>query len=269
MATEETTISDLELTEDILPDMLTPVENASETKATTFSAIKNWLAGFFVSKTDNQTISGVKTFDNNGKLILIDTAARSLTLKSSQYDINNKNAQEYYGIVDFRDKNNKMVARWDTWSKNVNEIMSRFLVWNKNGQASAIELHIDDDGTQYTSCPVPPPSDNSTKIATTSWVQNEIQSYTTEGFHIIKMKDWWIADMHFPAKTNKPTSYLFPTPLPSAPTAMLCDTEIGSDSLPRITSINTTSLNIGWRVWAENGVGISGHVRVILTGVNL
>lgn len=43
MATEEITISELELASEVLPDMTIPVDTATETRATTLGAIKEWI----------------------------------------------------------------------------------------------------------------------------------------------------------------------------------------------------------------------------------
>ena len=182
MATEETTISDLELTEDILPDMLVPVENASETKATTFSVIKNWLAGFFVGKTGDETISGIKTLDNNSRLFLLDNSALGFTLKSTKYDINSKNGNEYFGIIGFADKNNKQAARWDVYTTSSSKMRSRLLTWNKNNQAAVIQLDIDDDGiTSYLNIPTPPATANAKEAINFEWLKNNSDYIVEKG----------------------------------------------------------------------------------------
>lgn len=76
MATEEIEISQLELAEEILADMVTPVETATETKAITLSQLKKWLGlplptGLIfpaVGRIDNSrfTLLDGKTLSRNG-----------------------------------------------------------------------------------------------------------------------------------------------------------------------------------------------------------
>lgn len=62
MATEEIEISQLELAENLTPDMVLPVEGSTDTKATSLQKIKEWLGSFFVDKTSNEIITGQKKF---------------------------------------------------------------------------------------------------------------------------------------------------------------------------------------------------------------
>lgn len=169
MATEETTISDLELTEDILPDMLTPVENASETKATTFSAIKNWLAGFFVSKAGEETISGYKTF-TNGFGILKSTGGFQ-NLKNTVADIKQtttitNNATE----IRMLDKNNKVMAIFEHQQDDNGELRTLMAVRNHANNAwGSIVAGFDSNDNVYTNVPAPDLNSNTTEIATTHW----------------------------------------------------------------------------------------------------
>lgn len=65
MATEEIEISELEFTEELASDNLIPVESTTDTKATSLQILKNWLSSFFVGKTGDELISGVKTFERS------------------------------------------------------------------------------------------------------------------------------------------------------------------------------------------------------------
>ena len=119
----------------------------------------------------DNTFTGVNTFDNNGKLLLLDSAARTFNLKSTEYDITEKHAQEYYGIIRFSDKNDKEAGRFDVWNSTENETVARMLVFNKNGSLASIHVLLKDDGTVITYAPTPPTTDNSTQIANTKWVR--------------------------------------------------------------------------------------------------
>ena len=120
----------------------------------------------------DNTFTGVNTFDNNGKLLLLDSAARTFNLKSTEYDITEKHAQEYYGIIRFSDKNDKEAGRFDVWNYTENETVARMLVFNKNRSLASIHVLLKDDGTVITYAPTPPTTDNSTQIATTAFVNN-------------------------------------------------------------------------------------------------
>ena len=169
MATEETTISGLELTEDILPDMLTPVENASETKATTFSAIKNWLAGFFVSKAGEETISGYKTF-TNGFDIFKGTGSFQ-NLKNTVTDIAQTTAiTNNTTEIRMLDKNNKVMAIFEHQQYNNGELRTLMAVRNHANDAwGDIIIGFDSNDNVYTSAPTPDLNSNTKEIATTQW----------------------------------------------------------------------------------------------------
>ena len=62
MATKR--IQDLENVEEVLADSIIPVGEATKTKSMLVSQLKNWLSGFFVGKTGNEIISGIKFFES-------------------------------------------------------------------------------------------------------------------------------------------------------------------------------------------------------------
>ena len=62
MASEKIEISQLELAEDLAGDMVFPVENSAETKATTLQIFKDWLNKFFMNKTSDEDVGGIKKF---------------------------------------------------------------------------------------------------------------------------------------------------------------------------------------------------------------
>ena len=164
MATEETTISDLELTEDILPDMLTPVENASETKATTFSAIKNWLTGFFVSKTENNIIYGNNTFTGMNAFESNDS---NVYIKSSSIDITSIPSSTKFSYIDFYDKNNQRIGILGAFQFTSGE----YGIYLQAGNVASLNIRTNGISS-YASAATPPTTDNSTQIATTAFVNN-------------------------------------------------------------------------------------------------
>lgn len=85
MANEEIEISQLELAEDLAPDMVIPVETTTDTKATTLQKIKEWLGSFFVDKTSNEEIGGVKIFNSSPKVPTISGSSYDTTATNTQW----------------------------------------------------------------------------------------------------------------------------------------------------------------------------------------
>lgn len=85
MANEEIEISQLELAEDLAPDMVIPVETTTDTKATTLQKIKEWLGSFFVDKTSNEEIGGVKIFKSSPKVPTISGSSYDTTATNTQW----------------------------------------------------------------------------------------------------------------------------------------------------------------------------------------
>lgn len=85
MATEEIEISELELAEELAPDNLIPIENLTNTKATTLQKIKEWLGSFFVDKTSNEEIGGVKIFNSSPKVPTISGSSYDTTATNTQW----------------------------------------------------------------------------------------------------------------------------------------------------------------------------------------
>lgn len=85
MATKEIEISELELAEELAPDNLIPIENLTDTKATTLQKIKEWLGSFFVDKTSNEEIGGVKIFNSSPKVPTISGSSYDTTATNTQW----------------------------------------------------------------------------------------------------------------------------------------------------------------------------------------
>lgn len=89
MASEEIEISQLESAEELIPDMVIPVETAIATKATTLQKIKEWLSSFFVGKTGDENIEGNKNFIGSIKVPTVGTSSNDGNSANTQW-VNNK-----------------------------------------------------------------------------------------------------------------------------------------------------------------------------------
>ncbi len=111
----------------------------------------------YVDLTSAQTISGAKTFTDYGKYILADNTSETQFMGIRVYDSNNK------VLASFRGKHYSNGTR-----------TSQLGVFGLNSEYGVIECSVNSSGTVYTSAPTPDTSDNSTKIATTAFVNNRI-----------------------------------------------------------------------------------------------
>lgn len=96
MATEEIEISELELAEELAPDNLIPIESLTDTKATTLQKIKEWLGSFFVDKTSDEEIGGVKKFTSGETSFLLGKQGANCRFISSD---------KKYGVIAREDEN--------------------------------------------------------------------------------------------------------------------------------------------------------------------
>lgn len=119
-----------------------------------------------------QTITGQKTFTNAIKLQNLQTS--QINLKSETFDSANKAAEQYYGIIDFSDKNNVQTGRVDNWNISPTSIVTRMSAFNPVSNARGdVYICANDNGETYATAPTPSnTTDKSVKIATTEWVQN-------------------------------------------------------------------------------------------------
>lgn len=177
MATEEIEISQLELAEDLAPDMVLPVETTTNTKATTLQKIKEWLSGFFVKTSGDQTISGVKIFGE-----------KSIEQQNNSFIKGNTgfSSDIMLGNIPYKDKNgNAMVADYNYIRKDGKTAYTKRLWLNTvdGGYRDTIntyysldegmQMHLEgNDGGVFLS--TPPLSDASSRGATTGWVNTEL-----------------------------------------------------------------------------------------------
>lgn len=131
----------------------------------------------FVKKSGNQTIGGDLTIDKDGFQTIffqspdIDyTSVEQTNLKGGRILELDKSGQ-YYGYFQ---------SQVDANGAYSTAISTRRSVGGAN-KSSTISTVVDKNGNIYTSAPTPATSDNSTKIATTAWVNNKKADITSWG----------------------------------------------------------------------------------------
>lgn len=85
MAENEVEISELEFTQELADDNLFPVESATDTKATSLKILKDWLSSFFVGKTGNEDINGVKNFINSPTVPTANVSSNDKTVANTSF----------------------------------------------------------------------------------------------------------------------------------------------------------------------------------------
>ena len=124
-----------------------------------------------VHKTENENITGFKTFIGNNRIIALqnstvtyDTAPSSVTFTD----------------ISFRDKNGYEMGVLEHVRYANNDTTLRLVAKGADGDwSTSLTVGRKADGTVYATAPTPATSDNSTNIATTAWVKN--QGYMSSG----------------------------------------------------------------------------------------
>lgn len=136
-----------------------------------------------VHLTGDEEISGIKTFTSAPVSISMSSDSKATYLDSYKIvdpnldtTVNPEYRKEYYDCV--KDKNDNYIGwicyEYATDGSSIVSINSRTRDSENTTNLSAyVKAYVDRSGTTYATCPTPPSAtDNSTKIATTSWVRN-------------------------------------------------------------------------------------------------
>ena len=158
--------------------------SVSNSTTTHTIAVKGWvndpaLSTNVVHRTGNETIGGNKTF--TGGVVRQNGDDIGYNIKSLNAD-NTSETQSYETLAYYRnvDANNKIIGDFRVVRTTSGTVKSSMIARNyasdEAGINAAISCSIDNEGNIYTSAPTPAsPTDNSTQIATTAWVNNKIQ----------------------------------------------------------------------------------------------
>lgn len=160
-------IQDLENIEEVLPDSIIPVGEATKTKSMLVSQLKNWLSSFFVDKTSNEDVGGTKNFLNICNF-------RNAVYFGSQVDATNPPTSGYkYTTTNwYRDKVGTVLGTQDVYKTNTDAIGQRLNVRRTVdgvGKSGNLSIEIDKTGLAVGRAPTPPQNSNSMAIATTEW----------------------------------------------------------------------------------------------------
>lgn len=160
MATEEIEISELELAEDLAPDMVLPVETSTDTKATSLQKIKDWLGSFFISKTADEEFLGIKT------------------MISQRLRFGKTNLGSFKEIEAISEKGGTRlgVLRFTNGSDGVSREASLNIVDNENANKGGLAVRVSQTGVVQTIASTPPSNSNSNEIATTKWVRENYKN---------------------------------------------------------------------------------------------
>lgn len=142
-------IQDLENVEEVLADSIIPVGEATKTKSMLVSQLKNWLSGFFVG------LSGDQTIDGNKKLQALIMRAISAT-KGGEI-IFEKNTGGNISDVRLDVANN----------------LFRIFATNSSGN-TVVPLQVDFNNSCLLAITPSSATDNTTKVATTAWVNSRL-----------------------------------------------------------------------------------------------
>lgn len=115
-----------------------------------------------VHKTGDETISGVKTFNGNNRIVAI---------QNSTVTYNTTPSSSALTDISFRDKNGYEMGVLEHVRRSDNDTSIHIAVRGADGNwSSNLLVGRRADGTSYTSAPTPSAGDNSNQIATTAWV---------------------------------------------------------------------------------------------------
>jgi hypothetical protein len=141
----------------------------------------------------------------NGVLTIQSSTGKPLNLKSNNVDKTQAPASNLGIAISMLDKNNQMVGLLEQWNFTTGEKRMTMRALNsisgteKTGQ---ITVSVDANGNAFTSAPTPPTGDNSTKIATTAWVNNSKSTIASWSFPDWSKKESKILNTTYTANKN-------------------------------------------------------------------
>lgn len=127
-------------------------------------------------RSGDETFSGVKTGQSNNP---------RFGLKNTDIDVTTNPSAEKSTRIFFSDKNNEWISEFSTYQKTDEGIVTQITANNGDHGVASLQILCKKDGSKYATCPTPPgAADNSTKIATTAWVNSRITSIMNTGRYL-------------------------------------------------------------------------------------
>lgn len=136
-----------------------------------YDAIKGFNSSLFLHCSGNESITGVKTVENNNP---------KFGFKNTNADISNKPSALTNSTLFFLDKNGLFTGEIRNEFSTTGYSETAIYTNSKTSgttKTSYIKVVVDENGEVYATCPTPPRADdNSTKISNTQWVNSRITS---------------------------------------------------------------------------------------------
>lgn len=120
-----------------------------------------------VKLTGNQTVAGEKTFSNNIFANADIVVNKNVALGSNSQTL----------CLSACTNNNKLASLFQGWAETARNTTGMY-AFNSSGGYEGVAVSIDENGNKATYAPTPTTTDNSTKIATTAFVNNKFQVVT-------------------------------------------------------------------------------------------
>lgn len=153
-------------------------------------------SGSYMTLSGNESITGVKTVENNNP---------KFGFKNTLADISNKPSANTHCKLFFVDKNGLFTGEIRNEIATTGYLETAIYTNSKTSgttKTSYIKVVVNENGEVYATCPTPPaPDDNSTKISNTQWVNSRITSIMNNKLQVVSS---------LPSSPNADTFYFIP-----------------------------------------------------------
>lgn len=142
-----------------------------------YDAIKGFNPSLFLHRSGNESITGIKTVENNNP---------RFGFKHTEIDVTTAPAEQKSMRIFFSDKNDKWISEMAVYKNTDNGVVSQITANNGTAGVAILQIVCKKDGEKYAICPTPPDAaDSSAKIATTAWVNSRITSIMNNKLQVV------------------------------------------------------------------------------------
>lgn len=128
-------------------------------------------------RSGDEIFSGVKTGQSNNP---------RFGFKHTEIDVTTAPAEQKSTRIFFLDKNNKWISEIGVYKNTDDGVVSQITANNDTAGVASLQIICKKDGSKYATCQTPPGADdNSTKIATTQWVNSRITSMMNNKLQVV------------------------------------------------------------------------------------